>query len=253
MSNFIDMTGWVMAEHGVKDSRLKVIKRVDNYVADCGSQSAQWLCECSCEKHTQFILTTQRVKTTKSCGCLRTEKSAERLKQMNAKPTTVELRDGYAVGFTPKNEEFWFDIEFIDFVKAHCWHYDKCGYVRSRINGKGVRLHRYVMGVTDSAIIVDHIVHPPWGEHQVDNRKSNLRLVTNSQNQMNSKISKNNTTGVKGVSKSGNQYVARIMIKGKSISLGYYSTLEEAAKARQDAEKQFFGNYAYDTFNNETT
>lgn len=70
---------------------------------------------------------------------------------------------------------------------------------------------------------------------------------------MNSKISKNNTTGVKGVSKSGNKYVARIMINGKSISLGYYSTLEEAAKARQDAEKQFFGNYAYDTFNNETT
>ena len=32
MGQKIDMTGWVMAEHGVPDSRLTVIKEVEPYI-----------------------------------------------------------------------------------------------------------------------------------------------------------------------------------------------------------------------------
>ena len=33
MGKFIDMTGWVMKEHGIPDSRLTVIKRTEDYIA----------------------------------------------------------------------------------------------------------------------------------------------------------------------------------------------------------------------------
>ena len=53
----------------------------------------------------------------------------------------------------------------------------------------------------------------------------------------------NNATGVKGVyleAKTG-RYRARIKFQGKMYSLGTYSTLEEAAKARRKGEQEIFG------------
>ena len=47
-----DMTGWVMAEHGVPDSRWIVIEQAEDYITPSGHHVAQWLCECNCEKHT---------------------------------------------------------------------------------------------------------------------------------------------------------------------------------------------------------
>ena len=51
--NFIDMTGWVMSEHGVPDSRLTVIEqdKSEQYLG----KGAFWLCECSCEEHNQIV------------------------------------------------------------------------------------------------------------------------------------------------------------------------------------------------------
>ena len=43
--------------------------------------------------------------------------------------------------------------------------------------------------------VIDHIFHKKF-----DNRKSQLRFVTHSQNQMNRDIGKNNTSGYRGIS-----------------------------------------------------
>lgn len=55
------------------------------------------------------------------------------------------------------------------------------------------------------------------------------------------KTSKNSTTGIKGVSytKSG-KYRAYINLKRKQKHLGVFDTLEEAKKAREEAEKEIF-------------
>ncbi len=45
---FEDITGWIMSEHGVPDSRLTVLKRAENKVYPSGKKTAQWLCQCSC-------------------------------------------------------------------------------------------------------------------------------------------------------------------------------------------------------------
>lgn len=67
--------------------------------------------------------------------------------------------------------------------------------------------------------IVDHI-----NENKTNNMISNLRWATNGQNHMNTKLSKNNTSGIKGVSfhKPLNKWIAHIMINGKNKHLGYF-------------------------------
>lgn len=81
-----------------------------------------------------------------------------------------------------------------------------------------------------------------------DNRKSNLRICSNSENNMNTQVRKNNklkTTGVYLNKTSGNWY-AQITKNNKCYHLGTFKSFEEAVKARKKAEKDFFGEYAYD-------
>lgn len=70
--NFINMTGWKMWEHGIQDSKLTVIKRVENNYYN-KNYSTMWLCECNCKNHSQIITTSYSLRAglTKSCGCLR--------------------------------------------------------------------------------------------------------------------------------------------------------------------------------------
>jgi len=55
------------------------------------------------------------------------------------------------------------------------------------------------------------------------------------------KMSKNNTSGYKGVYRMKNgKYRAGIYFKGKNIHLGVYDTKEDAAKARKVGEETYF-------------
>lgn len=66
-----DMTGWKMWEHGISDSKITVIKQVEDYISPQGKHRAQWLCECNCSKHTIFVALGNGIRTghVKSCGC----------------------------------------------------------------------------------------------------------------------------------------------------------------------------------------
>ncbi len=81
--------------------------------------------------------------------------------------------------------------------------------------------------------VIDHIDRNPF-----NNRIENLRLVTTSQNQQNTKVRKDSSTGVKGVTwyKPYNKWVARIKVQKKRILLGYFDSFEEAKEARLRAE-----------------
>jgi hypothetical protein len=116
------------------------------------------------------------------------------------------------------------------------------GHLRIAIGHTQYRAHRlvwlYVHGepVPD---VIDHIDHD-----KLNNRFSNLRAATKRQNGANSGKRKNNTTGIKGVGRWKGYYRARIMFDGKDISLGYFKTLEEAAKARFEAASRLHGEFA---------
>ena len=104
-------------------------------------------------------------------------------------------------------------------------------------------MHRIVMNILDSPkILVDHIYH-----NRNDNRKSQLRLVNNQQNQYNAVVAKDNTSGHKGVywHKKHNKWEALISYNNKQIYLGLYDDIKDAIRVRQQAEIKYFGEYRY--------
>lgn len=88
---------------------------------------------------------------------------------------------------------------------------------------------------------IDHIDGNPK-----NNKWSNLRLATNTQNSRNSSKPKNNTSGFKGVSFVSrlNKYRATIMVNRKSIHLGCFSDVKDAVLAYNEAAKSYFGEFA---------
>lgn len=101
-------------------------------------------------------------------------------------------------------------------------------YVMGVYKGKSYRIHRWIMNPPPDKQ-VDHINNKGW-----DNGRSNLRIVTQSENQQNRRTrqSNNKSSGVRGVtrcSKTGN-WSAHISVNNKNIWLGNYLTIEEAEK-----------------------
>ena len=66
---FIDMTGWVMKEHGVPDSRWTILEYAGK---------SMWRCLCECGNEKLVYGRNIRSGESKSCGCLRDERTAER-------------------------------------------------------------------------------------------------------------------------------------------------------------------------------
>ena len=105
---------------------------------------------------------------------------------------------------------------------------------------KHFRMHRVIMGNPDKSVVVDHI-----DGNGLNNTRSNLRLVTASENSRNSKLSKRNTSGYKGVywQKSLNKWGAKICLEKKQHFLGYFNTPEEAYEVYCLASKRLHGEF----------
>ena len=118
------------------------------------------------------------------------------------------------------------------------------GYRRTKFNGKTIFLHRLawecVNGIALGEMEIDHI-----DGNRSNNKISNLRPATKSQNMHNSKIRKNNNSGVKGVNwcKDHGKYHAQLMINSRKINVGYFHDLEDAKhavmQARMKLHKEF--------------
>lgn len=112
------------------------------------------------------------------------------------------------------------------------------GYLQVLIGRKEFLAHRLIwrMVTGDWPIQVDHKNHD-----RADNRWENLRELGSSRlNQLNTSISRNNSSGVNGVRilPSG-RYCAFIMVNRKQISLGTYDKLDDATAARKAANVRY--------------
>lgn len=228
MNNFVDLTN-------MNFDHLTVVKRAEDYVSPKGVRIVQWLCICDCGN--ECIVRGSSLKTghTKSCGC-----------HKNKKSNVWDLEScEYGIGYTNKKEKFYFDKEDFDKIKKYTWWINDEGYVVAKDeNRKKLSLHRLVTNCP-KGLIPDHI---HGKETRFDNRKSNLRIVDDSKNQMNISLSSNNTSGVTGVTwhKGKNKWTAQITIDKKQISLGTFNDKKDAIKARKEAEEKYFGEYSYD-------
>lgn len=106
------------------------------------------------------------------------------------------------------------------------------------------RMHRFILNAPKD-LQVDH-----QNGDGLDNRRNNLRLATNSQNQQNRSLSPSSTSGFKGVSfhRGWNLYRARIYLDRKQISLGYFADARSAAIAYDASARKLFGKFAKTNF-----
>ncbi len=103
-----------------------------------------------------------------------------------------------------------------------------------------VFMHREVMGLKfGDPGIVDHINHDT-----LDNRRSNLRIVTPLQNMQNKRRHKTSRSGFKGVQPYGLRWKAIITVNYEQICLGVFDTPEGAHAAYCAAAIKYFGEYA---------
>jgi hypothetical protein len=144
--------------------------------------------------------------------------------------------------FWIKNTEVLINDEDFEKVIRQTWYVDSNGYVRHKDRKWAESLHRFVLGVDGPlGCEIDHINGNP-----ADNRKANLRFVQHWQNMHNRSIQTNNTSGYRGVSWSMVQcrWHANIWINKKRIHLGYFSHIEDAAKAYNEAATKNLGVFA---------
>ena len=117
-------------------------------------------------------------------------------------------------------------------------------YLETMVFGVRYRDNRLAFLWMTGAFPPNHVDHRN-GDSQ-DNSLGNLRAATSSQNAANSKLSKLNKTGFKGVSlgKHAKRFRASIKVDGKFIGLGSFDTAIEAHKAYCEAAQKFFGEFA---------
>lgn len=199
------------------------------------TQRTHWVCECKCGVIKTIPAKCLLNGNSKSCGC-----------NISSNAYDLTSKD-YGIGYTKNGTIFLFDKEDYEKISQYMWTNTAGGYIIAYYNDadgnkKHIMLHRLVMGVTDSDVYVDHIHH-----NLADNRKSELRVVSRGENNCNKQLSKANTSGNTGVTfdKRSQKWRAYIAINHERMWLGYFSTKEEAIKAREEAEKRYFGEYRY--------
>ena len=134
------------------------------------------------------------------------------------------------------------DVSDYEEVSKYKWHATFCGpraYARSwKAGGKeGLFLHQFLLGCK----WIDHV-----NGDTLDNRRSNLRPCTNSQNQANKKVTLARS-GFRGVhlERQTQKWFAQIKCEGRTFHLGTYWTKEAAAIAYDLAARKLFGEFAF--------
>lgn len=227
--------------------RLVALRRDENFTG----KGTKWLCLCDCqinkpedERRLVSISTSNLTTgTTRSCGCLQKEITSE----IMSKPNRYDLSGEFGIGYTSKPDsygrcEFYFDLEDFDKIKDYTWSFSN-DYLRDTKN-RSIAMHQIILPTSDG-FIAEHI---HGGTTKNDNRKSNLRIATQGQNLMNTRLRKDNTSGAKGVRwrKDTGKWTANIWVDKKCISLGCYDNFEDAVMARKSAEVKYFGEFSYE-------
>ena len=221
MSKRIDLTGNTYG-------RLKVVE-----LAGKNSKGKLlWRCECKCGNEAVIIGENLKTRVTTSCGCYRKE---------------VEVVAGVTHGLSRKNGKtdrvysIWLDM------KKRCSNPKNKEY--KNYGGRGIRVcndwasdyvkfYEWAMinGYSDKLTLDRIDVDKNYGP-------DNCKWSTWIEQGRNKRLSPKNTSGVSGVTykKQRALFIVRIGVAGKRIFIGEYKTLDEATKARKEAELKYWG------------
>lgn len=167
-----------------------------------------------------------------------------------SKHYTRLLRHGSVDAFPEDTEgRFWAKV-----VKSpDCWEWsgsiNKGGYGEFHIGGRGgkvVKAHRWIFqkrnGPVPDELQIDHTCRNPRCV-----RPDHLRLVTAKQNAENASYSqRNNTSGFRGVGRSGSKWFVQVVHDGKRYAIYGFQTAEEANQAAVDLRNSLYTHNNFD-------
>lgn len=119
------------------------------------------------------------------------------------------------------------DSEDFNRVTAYKWCVSGNKHVMRYFKDKGVYLHHFIAGQPLKPFEMDHINQNP-----LDNRKSNLRIVSKRIQTLNRPVRKDNTSGTTGIYKKYGKWAAAVFMDSKYIHIGLFTNYEDAVKAR---------------------
>jgi len=213
---------------GQRFGRLTVVARFGSTPA----KHATWSCTCDCGNTCVVEGASLCGKHTQSCGCYSRDRTILKFtKHGQAKSS----------GFS-RTYRIWAGMKTrCTNPKVKAW---------SRYGGRGIKVHEpwlnfenfyAAMGDAPLGKTIDRI------ENDRGYEPGNCRWATYREQSQNQRIRSDNKTGHKGVSISGNGYVAHICVDGKDLYLGYFPLtpegLKAAAEAYIQAAKKYFGEF----------
>lgn len=162
-------------------------------------------------------------------------------------PTHINYRTGYQMRQIPLTQGQFALVDDHDYEQLNKfnWYADWDAKVRGgsfyvargvKVDGKRktIYMHREIVGAQKGQM-VDHI-----NGNTLDNRRSNLRLATNAENQRNRKLQANNTSGAPGVyfDAKMKRWKVSIKLNGKLVLVGVSADKNEALTLRKNAEQR---------------
>lgn len=226
MSELKDLTGR-------RFGRLFVVGRAPNKILSSGREMVQWICICDCGTEKKILATNLLSGAVVSCGCLRHEKAVEH-------GATVNLKHGQNHKGNPTAEyRAW------QSMKQRCCNPRATSY--KIYGGRGIGV--CPEWVDDFERFYADMGRKPSPSHSLDRidpngnyGPENCRWADKTTQSRNTRVPRNNTTGVKGVQRvSTGGFVATIGLNGKSVYLGHYVSVTDAKSVRVLAEKLFWG------------
>jgi hypothetical protein len=131
---------------------------------------------------------------------------------------------------------FWSTTTKSYYVKTTERYVEESGRKYSRT----IYLHRYLLNAPEE-LYIDHLNH-----NTLDNRKSNLKIVTNIENHENRRFRPNinSSTGVKNVTyaKREKKYIVQFWVNGSNLRIGKFDNLEDAKKLAEENYQKYCKN-----------
>lgn len=147
----------------------------------------------------------------------------------------IQLSQGHQVQFDDADAEL---------VLAYTWWLQpprgraKTYYCYTQRDKKNLTMHNLIIGPPPHGLMIDHI-----NRDGLDNRRSNLRFATRSQNNAN-RSAPLSASKFRGVRKHGRKYRAEISVSSRKSYSKLYATAEEAARAFDEMATAAYGEFA---------